>query len=160
VAHKRLHCTHIFAVAPQGSTPADAALMMQLGAKAIFVGSGIFMKERATPLDVENNAKEREEAVSRAKAMVIATTHYPDPVWSCSLARIRWELCCFFLGYCLIRVGWLVLSGARRGIDPLLFFSRVRPPDGHLHRGREKPRFCNYLTISPLLSMSHPPARD
>jgi len=61
------------------ATPADAALMMQLGAEAIFVGSGIFMKERATPLDVENNPKEREEAVSRAKAIVVATTHYNDP---------------------------------------------------------------------------------
>ena len=61
------------------ATPADAALMMQLGAEAIFVGSGIFMKERATPLDVENNAAEREEAVSRAKAIVIATTHFNDP---------------------------------------------------------------------------------
>ena len=81
------------------ATPADASLMMQLGAEAIFVGSGIFMKERATPLDVENwtkkdseaglcradeigkprNAEEREEAVSRAKAIVAATTHYNDP---------------------------------------------------------------------------------
>ncbi len=61
------------------ATPADAALMMQLGAEAIFVGSGIFMKERATPLDVENDPKEREEAVSRAKAIVIATTHYNEP---------------------------------------------------------------------------------
>ena len=61
------------------ATPADAALMMQLGAEAIFVGSGIFMKERATPLDVENDPKEREEAVSRAKAIVMATTHYNDP---------------------------------------------------------------------------------
>jgi pyridoxal 5'-phosphate synthase pdxS subunit len=52
--------------------------MMQLGAEAIFVGSGIFMKELATPLDVENVPKEREEAVSRAKAIVIATTHYND----------------------------------------------------------------------------------
>ena len=80
------------------ATPADAALMMQLGAEAIFVGSGIFMKERATPLDVENwteddadenrcgrsdvgtprNPHERAEAVSRAKAIVIATTHYND----------------------------------------------------------------------------------
>ncbi len=42
------------------ATPADAALMMQLGAEAIFVGSGIFMKESATPLgDVENDPKER-----------------------------------------------------------------------------------------------------
>ncbi len=81
------------------ATPADAALMMQLGAEAIFVGSGIFMKERATPLDVKDwteteaeaglcgkddigtprNPKEREEAVSRAKAIVIATTHWNDP---------------------------------------------------------------------------------
>jgi len=61
------------------ATPADAALMMQLGAEAIFVGSGIFMKERATPLDVENDAKERAEAVSRAKAIVIATPHYNHP---------------------------------------------------------------------------------
>jgi pyridoxal 5'-phosphate synthase pdxS subunit len=80
------------------ATPADAALMMQLGAEAIFVGSGIFMKERATPLDVERwteedgevglcgkdevgefrNPKEREEAMSRAKAIVIATTHFND----------------------------------------------------------------------------------
>jgi pyridoxal 5'-phosphate synthase pdxS subunit len=81
------------------ATPADASLMMQLGAEAIFVGSGIFMKERATPLEVENwtgtdaevglcgkedvgtprNPEERAEAVSRAKAIVIATTHYNDP---------------------------------------------------------------------------------
>jgi pyridoxal 5'-phosphate synthase pdxS subunit len=61
------------------ATPADAALMMQLGAETVFVGSGIFMKERATPLDVENDPKERAEAVSRAKAIVIATTHFNDP---------------------------------------------------------------------------------
>jgi pyridoxal 5'-phosphate synthase pdxS subunit len=69
------------------ATPADAALMMQLGAESVFVGSGIFMKERATPLDVELNDKgelrnpeERAEAESRAKAIVIATTHYNDPM--------------------------------------------------------------------------------
>src|ERR1700757_623360 len=60
------------------ATPADAALMMQLGAESVFVGSGIFMKERATPLDVEHDAAERAEAVSRARAIVIATTHYND----------------------------------------------------------------------------------
>jgi pyridoxal 5'-phosphate synthase pdxS subunit len=79
------------------ATPADAALMMQLGAEAVFVGSGIFMKERATPLDVEIHKdrnvfpnhkdfeaatakahEERAEAVSRAKAIVIATTHFDD----------------------------------------------------------------------------------
>ena len=69
------------------ATPADAALMMQLGAEAVFVGSGIFMKEGATPLDVEldektglpRNPEERAEAESRAKAIVIATAHYNDP---------------------------------------------------------------------------------
>lgn len=69
------------------ATPADASLMMQLGAEAIFVGSGIFMKDGATPLDVEldsatgkpRNPKESEEAESRARAIVIATTHYNDP---------------------------------------------------------------------------------
>ena len=60
------------------ATPADASLMMQLGAEAIFVGSGIFMKDRATPLEIAGNLKEREEAESRARAIVIATTHFAD----------------------------------------------------------------------------------
>jgi pyridoxal 5'-phosphate synthase pdxS subunit len=46
------------------STPADAALMMQLGAEGIFVGSGIFKS---------NNPK------GFAKAIVDATTHFADP---------------------------------------------------------------------------------
>lgn len=46
------------------ATPADAALMMQLGVDGIFVGSGIF--KSADP-------------VARAKAIVLATTHYNDP---------------------------------------------------------------------------------
>jgi len=45
------------------ATPADAALMMQLGAEGVFVGSGIF--------------KSSNPAV-RAKAVVKATTHYQD----------------------------------------------------------------------------------
>jgi pyridoxal 5'-phosphate synthase pdxS subunit len=59
------------------ATPADASLMMQLGAEAIFVGSGIFMKDGTTPLNL-SVAKERAEAEARAKAIVIATTHYND----------------------------------------------------------------------------------
>jgi pyridoxal 5'-phosphate synthase pdxS subunit len=59
------------------ATPADASLMMQLGAEALFVGSGIFMKDGITPLDL-SDGKEREEAEARAKAIVIATTHYND----------------------------------------------------------------------------------
>jgi len=46
------------------ATPADAALVMQLGAEAVFVGSGIF--------------KSSDPAV-RARAIVKATTHFKDP---------------------------------------------------------------------------------
>jgi pyridoxal 5'-phosphate synthase pdxS subunit len=46
------------------ATPADAALMMQLGAEGVFVGSGIF--KSADP-------------ATRARAIVHATTHYEDP---------------------------------------------------------------------------------
>ncbi len=40
------------------ATPADAALMMQLGAETVFVGSGIFMKDGAQPLDVDRYTAE------------------------------------------------------------------------------------------------------
>ncbi len=46
------------------ATPADAALVMQLGAEAVFVGSGIFKSE---------------DPAARARAIVRATTHYRDP---------------------------------------------------------------------------------
>jgi pyridoxal 5'-phosphate synthase pdxS subunit len=46
------------------ATPADASLVMQLGAQAVFVGSGIFKSADPGP---------------RAKAIVEATTHYRDP---------------------------------------------------------------------------------
>jgi pyridoxal 5'-phosphate synthase pdxS subunit len=59
------------------ATPADASLVMQLGAEACFVGSGIFMKEGVTPLDL-SVPSERAEAEARAKAIVTATTHYAD----------------------------------------------------------------------------------
>jgi pyridoxal 5'-phosphate synthase pdxS subunit len=54
------------------ATPADASLVMQLGAEAVFVGSGIFMKnstEFADPVEAEK----------RAKAIVQAATHFKDP---------------------------------------------------------------------------------
>jgi pyridoxal 5'-phosphate synthase pdxS subunit len=47
------------------ATPADAALVMQLGAEAVFVGSGIFKSE---------------DPEARAKAMVKAATYFNDPV--------------------------------------------------------------------------------
>ena len=46
------------------ATPADAALMMQLGADGVFVGSGIFKSG---------------DPARRAKAIVKATTHYNNP---------------------------------------------------------------------------------
>jgi pyridoxal 5'-phosphate synthase pdxS subunit len=78
------------------ATPADAALMMQLGAETVFVGSGIFMKEGNIRLEVGTwsdeeakllgekpgsyrNPEERAEAESRAKAIVLAATHFNDP---------------------------------------------------------------------------------
>ncbi len=54
------------------ATPADAALVRQLGAEAVFVGSGIFMHDSYT-------FAEPKEAEIRARAIVRATTHYDDP---------------------------------------------------------------------------------
>ena len=54
------------------ATPADAALVRQLGAEAVFVGSGIFMMDSHT-------FAEPQDAEIRAKAIVRATTHYDDP---------------------------------------------------------------------------------
>jgi pyridoxal 5'-phosphate synthase pdxS subunit len=54
------------------ATPADAALVMQLGAEATFVGSGIFMKNSTEFADPE-------DAYKRARAIVLATTHFNDP---------------------------------------------------------------------------------
>src|ERR671935_650321 len=51
------------------ATPADASLVMQLGAEAVFVGSGIFMKNGTTPLDL-SNPEERRAAEARARAIV------------------------------------------------------------------------------------------
>ena len=45
---------------------------MQLGAESVFVGSGIFMKDSV-------NFADPEEAEKRAKAIVMAATHYNDP---------------------------------------------------------------------------------
>jgi len=46
------------------ATPADAALMMQLGSEGVFVGSGIFKSD---------------DPAKRARAIVLATTYYNDP---------------------------------------------------------------------------------
>lgn len=56
------------------ATPADAALMMQLGCDGIFVGSGIFKSK---------------DPRKRAAAIVLATKHYNDPV---KLAEISEDL--------------------------------------------------------------------
>jgi pyridoxal 5'-phosphate synthase pdxS subunit len=54
------------------ATPADASLVMQLGAESVFVGSGIFMKDSTTFADPA-------DAERRARAIVRATTHFKDP---------------------------------------------------------------------------------
>ena len=54
------------------ATPADAALMMQLGAETVFVGSGIFKSE---------------DPAARAIAIVHATTYYEDPVEVANASR-------------------------------------------------------------------------
>ncbi len=56
------------------ATPADASLMMQLGAETVFVGSGIFKSSNPKP---------------RAEAIVQAVTHYEDPA---VLARVSKNL--------------------------------------------------------------------
>ena len=54
------------------ATPADAALMMQLGADGVFVGSGIFKSE---------------DPAVRARAIVQATTHFEDPALIAEVSR-------------------------------------------------------------------------
>jgi pyridoxal 5'-phosphate synthase pdxS subunit len=54
------------------ATPADASLVMQLGAQAVFVGSGIFKSE---------------DPARRARAIVEATTHFADPAIVAKVSR-------------------------------------------------------------------------
>ena len=54
------------------ATPADASLVMQLGAQAVFVGSGIFKST---------------DPATRAKAIVEATTHFRDPAIVAKVSR-------------------------------------------------------------------------
>ena len=56
------------------ATPADAALMMQLGAEAVFVGSGIFKSD---------------DPARRARAIVDSVAHYNDPDM---LAKLSYDL--------------------------------------------------------------------
>ncbi len=54
------------------ATPADASLVMQLGAEAVFVGSGIFKSE---------------DPARRARAIVEATTHFADAEYVAKVSR-------------------------------------------------------------------------
>jgi pyridoxal 5'-phosphate synthase pdxS subunit len=54
------------------ATPADAALVMQLGAEAVFVGSGIFKSD---------------DPSRRASAIVEATTNFRDPAILTKVSR-------------------------------------------------------------------------
>jgi len=57
------------------ATPADAALMMQLGSDGVFVGSGIFKSD---------------DPARRAKAIVEAVTHFDDPAVIASVSKELW----------------------------------------------------------------------
>ena len=54
------------------ATPADASLVMQLGAQAVFVGSGIFKSDDPAP---------------RARAIVEAATNFQDPTMLAKISR-------------------------------------------------------------------------
>jgi pyridoxal 5'-phosphate synthase pdxS subunit len=72
------------------ATPADAALMMQLGADGVFVGSGIYKSEDPAP---------------RARAIVEAVTHFDDPD---VLARVSSGL-----GEAMVGIGMETLAPAQ-----------------------------------------------
>ncbi len=72
--HEKGHLPVVNFAAGGIATPADAALMMQLGVDGVFVGSGIFKSG---------------DPAKRAKAIVEATTFYDDPE---KLARISEDL--------------------------------------------------------------------
>jgi pyridoxal 5'-phosphate synthase pdxS subunit len=71
------------------ATPADAALMMQLGAEGVFVGSGIYKSADPAP---------------RAQAIVEAVTHFQDPD---VLARVSRGL-----GEAMVGIGMETLSAS------------------------------------------------
>jgi pyridoxal 5'-phosphate synthase pdxS subunit len=73
------------------ATPADAALMMQLGVDGVFVGSGIFKSGNPA---------------ARAKAIVEATTHYQDPMILAEVSR--------GLGEAMVGIGVSELPEAER----------------------------------------------
>ncbi len=73
------------------ATPADAALMMQLGVDGVFVGSGIFKSG---------------DPARRAKAIVEATTHYDDPKIIAEVSR--------GLGEAMVGIGVTSLPEAER----------------------------------------------
>jgi pyridoxal 5'-phosphate synthase pdxS subunit len=73
------------------ATPADAALMMQLGVDGVFVGSGIFKSG---------------DPAARAKAIVEATTHYQDPKILAEVSR--------GLGEAMVGIGVSELPEAER----------------------------------------------
>lgn len=64
------------------ATPADAALMMRLGAEGIFVGSGIFKSGANLP-----EGERWKVHLARAKAIVRATTHYQDAAIVAEVSR-------------------------------------------------------------------------
>jgi pyridoxal 5'-phosphate synthase pdxS subunit len=70
------------------ATPADAALMMQLGAEGVFVGSGIFKAGLEFDDGTASGKRKVHEVQSAlAQAIVKAVTHYQDPAMLAEVSR-------------------------------------------------------------------------
>ena len=82
------------------ATPADAALVMQLGAQATFVGSGIFKSD---------------DPARRAKAIVEATAHYDDPEHRWPRSAGAWARRCAARRSTASRSSWPSAAGSRPG---------------------------------------------
>ncbi len=70
------------------ATPADAALMMQLGAEGVFVGSGIFKSSAIIdPQTKQEKKQQMKDHLKMATAIVKAVTHYNDPYMLAEVSR-------------------------------------------------------------------------
>ena len=70
------------------ATPADAAMMMQLGAEGVFVGSGIFKSSAIIDPQTKQEKKQQlKDHLRMASAIVKAVTHYNDPHMLAEVSR-------------------------------------------------------------------------
>ena len=107
-------------------------LVMQLGAEAVFVGSGIFMKDSTTFADPE-------EAAKRAKAIVQAATHYQDPK---VLLEVSENLQGAMKGLAVVGIGRSPNAANPRLVSKRQT-GRATQPAFHVHRHNRLRRHCS-----------------